>query len=84
MINDLKEYQKKVKFLRSNNKYYYELNNPKITDAEYDFLKKEILNFEKKNNINIISKEIGYKPSKKFSKVKHSEKMLSLDNAFNL
>ena len=37
-----KEYLKKIKLFQEYNKYYYDKNNPKITDSEFDLLKKEI------------------------------------------
>ena len=87
MIKNLKEYQEKKKILLDLNKNYYDLNSPKIDDASYDNLKKDLIIYED-NNINIIKKDrikdlVGFKPSEKFSKVKHQEKMLSLDNAFS-
>ena len=36
-----KEYLKKIKELNKHNKYYYQKSRPKITDAEYDKLKKK-------------------------------------------
>jgi DNA ligase (NAD+) len=87
MINNINDYNKKIKLLKIFDKNYYDLNKPKISDAEYDLLKKEILDFEQKNkklNLNFASNKVGFSPSKKFSKVLHTEKMLSLDNAFDL
>ena len=87
MIKNLKEYKEKKKILLDFNKNYYDLNSPKVDDATYDILKKDLVIFEEKN-LNIIGDHkiknlVGFKPSEKFSKVKHTEKMLSLDNAFN-
>ena len=87
MIKNFKEYKEKKKILLDFNKHYYDLNSPKVDDATYDILKKDLVNFEEKN-LNIIGDHeiknlVGFKPSEKFSKVKHTEKMLSLDNAFN-
>ncbi|RZO88168.1 MAG: NAD-dependent DNA ligase LigA [alpha proteobacterium HIMB114] len=86
-MKNLKEYKEKKKILLDFNKNYYDLNSPKVDDATYDTLKKDLINFEEKNLNNIGDHEIknlvGFKPSEKFSKVKHTEKMLSLDNAFN-
>ena len=82
-----KEYLKKIKLFQEYNKYYYDKNNPKITDSEFDLLKKEIIELEKKHkflNSEISpSKTIGFTPSKNFKKVKHKIQMLSLSNAFN-
>ena len=87
MIKNLEEYKKNKKILLEHNKNYYDLNSPKIDDATYDLLKKDLIDFEKKYNKKILGKKIsdiiGFTPSTKFSKVKHLEGMLSLDNAFN-
>ena len=81
-----KNYQKKIKELTQNNFFYFEKNNPKISDSEYDELKKEILELEEKNKFlkskNSPSVNIGYKPSKNFQKKLHRVPMLSLANAF--
>ena len=45
-----KEYRNKIKLLKNYNEYYYEKSDPKISDFEFDNLKKEILDLEK--NIN--------------------------------
>ena len=86
MIKNLKEYKKKKKIFLDLNKNYYDLNRPVVDDASYDTLKKDLINFEKNNKDiigdNKVKNIVGYKPSDKFSKVKHDENMLSLDNAF--
>ena len=85
MIKSEREYLKKLDFLKQNDKFYFENSSPKISDAEYDILKNELIAFEKINNkFNFVSNKVGFVPSEKFSKIKHSEKMLSLDNAFQL
>ena len=82
-----KEYLKKIKLFQEYNKYYYDKNNPKITDSEFDLLKKEIIELEKKHKFLKSeispSKTVGFIPSKNFKKVKHKIQMLSLSNAFN-
>ena len=82
-----KDYLKKIKLINKYNKFYYDKNNPLTSDKEYDKLKKNILEIEKKNP-NLINKEspslkVGYKPSKIFNKIKHKVPMLSLANVFN-
>ena len=82
-----KKYEIKIKELQTHDKSYFEDSSPKISDKEYDNLKKEILNLEKKysylsNNLSP-SKKLGYKPSKNFIKSNHRVKMLSLSNAFD-
>jgi len=80
-------YQKKIKLLTDYNKFYYNNDNPKVTDKEYDQLKQEILSLENKYKFlksnQSPSVVIGYKPSKNFKKAKHRVPMLSLANAFN-
>ena len=82
-----KNYLNKIKLIKKYNKLYYDKSNPIVSDHEYDELKKEIIDIEKKYP-NFINKDsptlnIGYKPSKNFKKVRHKIPMLSLSNAFN-
>ena len=83
LINTYKEYIKK---LSKYNKAYYIDSQPLITDSEYDNLKKNISNLEKKYNFlkstQSPSIKVGYKPSKNFKKAYHKVPMLSLGNAF--
>ena len=82
-----KIYESKIKELKKNNFLYYEKNNPKINDADFDKLKKDIIDLEKKykflNSKDSPSNTVGFKPSKNFKKVSHKVPMLSLANAFN-
>ena len=82
-----KKYLKKVNLIQEHNKAYYDKNKPIITDQEFDNLKKEIIELEKKflflKNKNSPSVSVGYAPSKNFKKFKHKVPMLSLSNAFN-
>ena len=82
----IKNYLEKVKLIEKHNKSYYEKDSPKISDQKYDELKKKILKLEKEytflKKYSSISKKIGFKPSSKFKKIKHSKPMLSLANAF--
>ena len=79
------EYKKKIKLLNKYNKHYYQNQKPLVSDKEYDEIKNEILEIEKKHGIKNLKSptiKVGYKPSKKFEKFKHKVKMLSLSNAF--
>ena len=80
-------YKKKLKKFHEHSKSYYEKNNPIITDADFDHLKKEILELENRyvflKSSDSPSKVVGFKPSKNFEKIKHKVPMLSLGNAFN-
>ncbi len=82
-----KKYKSKIKEFIKHNKFYYDKNKPLITDSEYDILKKEILELEKKYKFltdkNSPNNSVGFKPSKSFAKYKHKLPMLSLSNAFN-
>ncbi|MDB4613591.1 NAD-dependent DNA ligase LigA [Candidatus Pelagibacter sp.] len=80
------EYSKKISLISKFNKFYYDDNNPKVTDQKYDKLKKEILELEKKYKFlksnRSPSKVVGFKPSKNFQKITHKAPMLSLANAY--
>ena len=82
-----KDYLEKIKLLEAYNKNYYDNNSPIISDQEYDFFKKKIIDLENSykflNNKNSPSKIVGFKPSKNFEKIKHKVPMLSLGNAFD-
>ena len=82
-----KNYLNKIKLIKKYNKYYYDQSNPLISDKEYDQLKREIIDIEKKYP-KLIHKEspslnVGFKASKNFKKIKHKVPMLSLSNAFD-
>ena len=82
-----KDYLHKIKSLEEYNKNYYDKDNPIVSDQEYDFFKKKIIDLENSykflNNKRSPSKIVGFKPSKNFEKVKHKVPMLSLGNAFD-
>ena len=84
----IEEYKKKLEILKKYNHHYFNEDNPKITDSEYDSLKKEIITLEKNfsflKNLNLVSKIVGAKPINKFKKIKHLSPMLSLSNAFSV
>ena len=81
------DYLKKINLVQKYNKYYYDKNKPIISDQEFDLIKKEIINLEKKykflNSKFSPTKSVGFQPSKNFQKIKHRVPMLSLGNAFN-
>lgn len=66
---------------------YYQNDAPSISDAEYDELRLELNQIEKKFPELIThespTQKVGVKPSKGFKKIKHSIPMLSLGNVFN-
>jgi len=66
---------------------YYVLDDPEISDIEYDTLMRELRDLEKANP-ELATPEsptvrVGGKPREGFVKVPHSSPMLSLDNALN-
>ena len=80
-------FKKKIKELVEHNKSYYSKNRPKVSDSEYDKLKKELIDLESKfpflKSIGSVNKIVGATPSNDFKKIKHLSPMLSLSNAFN-
>ena len=79
-------YKEKVKKLFDFNRAYFEKDNPIVSDLEFDSLKKELIQLAKKypflKKVENLDNLVGFKPSAKFEKVKHSKPMLSLGNAF--
>ncbi len=73
--------------IKKHNYLYHGLDQPKISDLEYDKIKLRLINLEKKysflENSKSILNEVGFQPSSNFKKVKHKLPMLSLNNAFN-
>lgn len=66
---------------------YYVLDNPTITDQEYDDYYNELLNIEKKypelKRSDSPTNRVGGKVLDKFIKVEHQKPMLSFDDIFN-
>src|SRR3954470_16484940 len=73
--------------LRYHENRYYVLDDPEISDAEYDLLMRELKALEEKHPELITpespTQRVGGKPREGFVKVPHSSPMLSLDNAYN-
>ena len=44
----IEKYKKKISLLKKHNKLYFSKDRPKISDSQYDSLKKEIIDLEKK------------------------------------
>ena len=82
-----KIYKEKIKKFKNYNYLYFEKNKSEISDADFDNLKKEILDLEKTykflNSKESPSETLGFKPSKTFKKINHKIPMLSLANAFS-
>ena len=73
--------------LRLHNYHYYVLDAPLVPDAEYDRLFRELLQLEEQYPDFITedspTRRVGDKPLPGFQEVRHSERMLSLDNVFS-
>ena len=80
------EIEKLVKELNEHNYRYYVLDAPVISDEEYDRMFRRLKELEEKN-IYVLpdspTQRVGAPPLDKFEKVRHTEPMLSLDNAFS-
>jgi len=73
--------------LRHHEYLYYVLDQPEISDAEYDAMMRELKKLEEAHPELITAdsptQRVGGKPREGFVKVAHSSPMLSLDNALN-
>src|ERR1043166_8731129 len=73
--------------IRHHEYLYYVLDDPKISDAEFDVLMSELKQLESENpklvTPNSPTQRVGGKPREGFVKVLHSSPMLSLDNTYN-
>ena len=84
--NIKQEIEKLVKDLTYHCYRYYVLDSPVISDEEYDQLYHRLKELEERYNYILPdspTQRIGASPLDKFKKVKHTEPMLSLDNAFS-
>jgi DNA ligase (NAD+) len=86
-----RDVQRKIDALRDKIRYhehrYYVLDDPEISDAEFDRLINELKAIEAEHPELITpdspTQRVGGKPREGFVKVRHSTPMLSLDNAYN-
>ena len=73
--------------LRKHEYQYYVRDNPLISDAEYDSLLQELKELEEEypalKDPNSPTVRVGGEPRDEFTKVEHSQEMLSLGNAFS-
>lgn len=84
--NIKKEIEKLVKELNHHNYRYHVLDSPLISDAEYDKLFRRLKELEEQHAYvppDSPTLRVGATPLAKFGKVRHTEPMLSLDNAFS-
>ena len=73
--------------LRHHEHQYYVLDQPEISDAEYDGMMRRLAELERQHPELLTpdspSQRVGGKPREGFQKVPHSSAMLSLDNALD-
>ncbi|MDD4003735.1 MAG: NAD-dependent DNA ligase LigA [Elusimicrobiaceae bacterium] len=73
--------------LRYHNYLYYNLDNPEISDAQYDALLKRLGQLERENPLLITpdspTQKVGGALSSEFRPVRHRVPMLSLDNSYS-
>ena len=86
-----KDVGKKIEALREKIRHheylYYVLDNPEITDADFDKLMQQLKDLEAEHpslvTLDSPTQRVGGKPREGFVKVPHSSPMLSLDNTYN-
>ncbi|MGO9359283.1 MAG: NAD-dependent DNA ligase LigA [Xanthobacteraceae bacterium] len=91
-VEDLTRAQARIEWkrlaleLEEHDRLYYQEDAPKVSDAEYDALRRRFNAIEKRFpefvSAQSPSQKIGAAPSGRFRKVRHAVPMLSLDNAF--
>lgn len=73
--------------IRRHEHLYYVLDQPEISDAEYDALMRRLQDLEREHpeyaSPDSPTRRVGGKPREGFVKVEHSSPMLSLDNVFS-
>ncbi|AFL99840.1 MULTISPECIES: NAD-dependent DNA ligase LigA [Desulfitobacterium] len=87
----MSDVSQRIKALREQieeaNYQYYGLDQPTLSDAEYDTLILELIRLEEEHpeflTSDSPSQRVGGYIAKEFPKVRHAEALLSLDNAFN-
>lgn len=87
MKDPAREIERLREELRRHEHLYYVLDQPEISDAEYDALMRQLQALEAQHpdlaTPDSPTQRVGGKPREGFVKVRHSAAMLSLDNALN-
>ena len=87
MTDSIKDYELLKAEIRKHDHNYYVLDNPEISDAEYDSLFLKLIHLEKKYPKWISpespSQRVGITPATAFNTHQHAKNMLSLSNCFN-
>jgi len=81
------EIERLTQALHHHNYRYYALDDPEITDQEYDRLLRQLQELETRyphlKSADSPSQRVGVEPLSSFAEVAHLQPMLSLDNAFS-
>lgn len=76
-----------IQVINLHNHNYYVMDNPEISDSEYDSLFQKLKELENQNpslvSINSPTQKVGGTALKSFDSIKHAVPMLSLGNIFN-
>jgi DNA ligase (NAD+) len=91
MVSSTKDLEKKIEALREKIRHheylYYVLDQPEISDAEFDKLMQQLKALEAEHpelvTADSPTQRVGGKPREGFVKVPHSSPMLSLDNTYS-
>ncbi len=87
MIKNYEEYKKAVETLKKWSYYYYVLDNPLVTDEEYDKLYKEVEKYEQAHpdEIDLASptQRVGDVVLDEFKKARHLTRMWSMEDVFS-
>jgi DNA ligase (NAD+) len=86
-----KDLEKKIESLREKIRHheylYYVVDNPEISDGDFDKLMRQLKDLEAEHpgliTLDSPTQRVGGKPREGFVKVPHSSPMLSLDNTYN-
>jgi DNA ligase (NAD+) len=83
-----KEIKKLRDDIRRHESLYYVLNQPEISDFEFDKLMRRLQDLEREHPELVTSdsptQRVGGQPAAEFPKVRHSVQMLSLDNTYSV
>ncbi len=82
------EIEKLREEIRRHEELYYVLDNPEISDLEYDTLLEQLKKLEQQHPDQITpdspTQRVGGRPAEGFPEVVHRRPMLSLDNSYNI
>ncbi len=90
-MEEEKKVQQRIRYLReqlnTHIHYYYVLDNPQISDSQYDEMMRELQQLEDENPLFITpdspTQRVGAAPIEAFGVVEHPVPLLSLSNAFS-